>query len=59
MTAPHPAPPGPRTAPPRDPGFPRADPGFPVGDGVTAAVYEIPAEQPEADGTLAGPRPPW
>jgi len=26
---------------------------FPVVDGVTAAVYEIPTDQPEADGTLA------
>jgi L-alanine-DL-glutamate epimerase-like enolase superfamily enzyme len=26
---------------------------FPAVDGVTAAVYEIPTEQPEADGTLA------
>jgi L-alanine-DL-glutamate epimerase-like enolase superfamily enzyme len=29
------------------------DADFPVVDGVTAAVYEIPTDQPEADGTLA------
>ena len=26
---------------------------FPAVDGVTAAAYEIPTDQPEADGTLA------
>jgi hypothetical protein len=26
---------------------------FPTVDGLTAAVYEIPTDQPEADGTLA------
>ena len=30
-----------------------SDPDFPRVDGVTAAVYEIPTDQPEADGTLA------
>jgi L-alanine-DL-glutamate epimerase-like enolase superfamily enzyme len=29
------------------------DQDFPVVDGVTAAVYEVPTDQPEADGTLA------
>ena len=29
------------------------DADFPVVDGVTAAVYEIPTDRPEADGTLA------
>jgi L-alanine-DL-glutamate epimerase-like enolase superfamily enzyme len=38
--------PGPPSAPP-------LDPDFPLVDGVTAAVYEIPTDQPEADGTLA------
>jgi L-alanine-DL-glutamate epimerase-like enolase superfamily enzyme len=36
----------------RAPG-PLFDPAFPLVDGVTAAVYEIPTDQPEADGTLA------
>jgi L-alanine-DL-glutamate epimerase-like enolase superfamily enzyme len=33
--------------------FTASDPDFPRVDGVTAAVYEIPTDQPEADGTLA------
>ena len=32
---------------------PRVDPDFPMVDEVTAAVYEIPTDRPEADGTLA------
>ncbi len=33
--------------------FTASDPDFPRVDGVTAAVYEVPTDRPEADGTLA------
>jgi L-alanine-DL-glutamate epimerase-like enolase superfamily enzyme len=43
----------PGATPAGGPPLPLFDPDFPLVDGVTAAVYEIPTDQPEADGTLA------